>query len=149
MRLHGRNKIRDEEQGEKMTTKRICRYYRDGGETFQLTLSDTATYRSIIASYSSTIAELDSCNSYHGEGCYGLRIVGVKCFVERWKNRYHDSPRDRIGFRKAVSYEVCNNAFNKYAEAIREAKSDSDTVVEIFESIRTFVEGFEAGANAT
>ena len=126
-----------------MTTKRIYRYYRDGGETFQLTLSDNATYRSIIGTYSSTVQNLDSCGSMYGEECYGLRIVGNRCFVERWKNHYHESPRDKTGFRKNIEFAVANKAFNNYAEMIREAKSDSDSVVEIWNLIKEFVGGYE------
>lgn len=121
----------------------VFRVWRDGSgaETFTLQVHDGASLRAIYATHTTIQRELDSCGSTHSEITYSIRLVGVRTFVERWTtDAIYKSNKDRTGFRKAVSFVVGNNAYRKFAEWIRELHSDSDDVVETYESIRQFIE---------
>lgn len=119
----------------------VFRVWRDGTETFTLTVHDGASLKAIYATHTTIYRELDSCGSTHSEITYSIRLVGVRVFVERWAtDSVYRSNRDRTGFRKPIAFEVGNNAYRKFAETIRSLHSDSDDVVEVYESIRQFVE---------
>ena len=119
----------------------VFRVWRDSTETFTLTVHDGASLKAIYATYTTIHRELDSCGSAHSEITYSIRLVGVRVFVERWTtDTIYRSNRDRTGFRMPVAFEVGNNAYRNFAETIRSLHSDSDDVVEVYESIRQFVE---------
>ncbi|MDE1816575.1 MAG: hypothetical protein KGI11_08460 [Thaumarchaeota archaeon] len=119
----------------------VFRVWRDGTETFTLTVHDGASLKAIYATHTAIHRELDSSGSTHSEITYSIRLVGVRVFVERWvTDALYKSNRDRTGFRMPVALEVGNNAYHKFAETIRALRSDSDDVVEVYECIRQFVE---------
>lgn len=119
----------------------VFRVWRDSTETFTLTVHNGSSLKAIYATRATIHKQLDSCGSTHSEITYSIRLVGVRTFVERWAtDAIYTSNKDRTGFRKAVAFEAGHGAYQKFAEAIRDLHSDSDDVVEVWESIRQFIE---------
>ncbi|MGH2611731.1 MAG: hypothetical protein ACRDFB_01625 [Rhabdochlamydiaceae bacterium] len=129
----------------------IYRVFRDGLETFELIVHDGVALKTVTATHTEIKRQVDTCGSSQQQISFSIRYVGNACFVERWENNpYHkNSSRNRLGFRKALNTSTGLEAFRKYASAIKEGHSDSDTVIEIYEMVKQYVENFEVVENAT
>lgn len=122
---------------------RIFRVYRDADEVFELVVNDGSTLKAIYATQATTSRQLDSCGSSKAQTTYSIRCVANRCFVEKWENEFHRQPKDRTGWRKVIAWEIGEKKIKDLMEVIKGLYSDSDDVVETYETVKQYVEDFD------
>ncbi len=127
------------------------RVFRDGTDNiWELTVMDGRRIKSVTASHREIVKQIDTCGQQGHLTAFSIRVVGeAEAFTERWECNPDFDNRDKTGFRKAIKVGVGMEMYRKYADAIKEMKSDTEDVVELYEMLKEYVNNFERCENAT
>lgn len=116
------------------------RIFRDADEVFDLTVRNGGSYhvRYVLAQHAIRHISPEPCGKWKEVLYHRISIINNKAFVERWT-----TPKTKESFRKEISYTIAENTIGKYFDIIKDLHSDTEDIVEVFEMIRQFVEGFD------